>query len=354
MVENAIMTSGAQDESASQQTLDPIEQSNASLATSIPGPTKEAVEDFPDPDEDDLDDLDGKVSSCPVCCSLIEHIDMLDDFSAVKTTQKADTKSSSSTQPVKETSTKDVNDLSEDEFAKQLQAGMTDFMKEFETSPDMQSQFESLLAELGGNPAEQVAASVGQHAHEPLGKVTAGSSSGSDRLNATAGKSSGPSEDAKFQETIKKTMERMQASGEQATAAATEETEEDFLAEMMKAMQAGGATGDGNEEDFSKMILGMMEQLTNKEILYEPMKELDDKFPQWMKNNAAQAKEDDLKRYREQQSFVRQIVERFELSTYKDENPADREFIVDRMQKVRSRNPAAWMIQLAANVLTPL
>jgi peroxin-19 len=41
-----------------------------------------------------------------------------------------------------------------------------------------------------------------------------------------------------------------------------------------------------------------------------------------------------MKRYKEQQIYVREIVKRFELKTYTDENAADREYIVDRMQKV--------------------
>jgi len=105
---------------------------------------------------------------------------------------------------------------------------------------------------------------------------------------------------------------------------------------MMKAMQSGGLDGEGGEEDFSKMLLGMMEQLTNKEILYEPMKELHDKFPAWIEKNEATVAKDDMKRYREQQTYVQEIVSRFEEKTYKDENVADREYIVDRMQKMQA------------------
>jgi peroxin-19 len=82
--------------------------------------------------------------------------------------------------------------------------------------------------------------------------------------------------------------------------------------------------------------MGMMEQLTNKEILYEPMKELDEKFPEWLIKNRDATPKDDLKRYEEQQSIVRQIVAKFEEKTYSDSNATDREFIVDKMQKVCS------------------
>lgn len=133
-------------------------------------------------------------------------------------------------------------------------------------------------------------------------------------------------------------MERMQASGEQATAAATEAGEDDLLADMLKSLQSGGLDGmNGGEEEFSKMLMGMMEQLTNKDILYEPMKELNEKFPGWMEKNKEKTPAEDLKRYEEQQALVKEIVAKFQEPTYADSNTADREYIVERMQKV-SRN----------------
>lgn len=146
------------------------------------------------------------------------------------------------------------------------------------------------------------------------------------------------SENASFQETIRKTMARMQASGDQATAAAAAEgSEDDFMAEMMKAMKdIPGA--DGSEEDFSKVLMGMMEQLTNKEILYEPMRELNEKFPGWMEKNGKTLNKEDKERYEEQQRLVAEMVAKFEEPTYKDENVADREYVVDRMQKVSPGN----------------
>ena len=88
------------------------------------------------------------------------------------------------------------------------------------------------------------------------------------------------------------------------------------------------------------MLLGMMEQLTHKEILYEPMRELHDKFPAWMAANRDKTPRADLDRFDEQQRLVAEIVDRFELPSYSDENAADREYIVDRMQKVSLRTIA--------------
>ena len=83
------------------------------------------------------------------------------------------------------------------------------------------------------------------------------------------------------------------------------------------------------------MLLGMMEQLTNREILYEPMKELHGKFPGWMRENVGKVEEGDMRRYKEQQRLVAEIVARYEREGYRDEDEKDREYIVERMQKVR-------------------
>lgn len=233
-----------------------------------------------------------------------------------------------------------LDDFSAEEFEKQLQAGMAELMGDLEGSvsgalaltsfllltklqPDLQAQFENIFKGLG---AAEATGSNDESTSIPL---------------STEAMAADLSQDASFQETIRRTMARMQASGDQATAAATAEgSEDDFIAEMMKAMKDMPG-GDGNDEDFSKLLMGMMEQLTNKEILYEPMKELNDKYPGWMEKNKDTLSKDDLKRYQGQQVLVAEMVARFEEPTYSDSNPADREYIVDRMQKVRGHAVSA-------------
>ncbi|KAI0595408.1 Pex19 protein family-domain-containing protein [Biscogniauxia sp. FL1348] len=267
-------------------------------------PPPPTVEDVSDPDEDDLDDLD----------------DMLGEFSGVAIDTKKPTTTAGPDRPsaiASEPATAAQDDLSEEEFQKQLQAGMEELMNDLEKSPDMQAQFENIFKGLGA-----AAAGSGDDA-------AASTSKPADKM------ASDLSQDANFQETIRRTMARMQESGEQATAAAAAgSSEDDFLAEMMKAMK-DMPSGDG-EEEFSKMLMGMMEQLTNKEILYEPMKELNEKFPGWMTKNKDTLSKEDLKRYQEQQVLVAEMVAKFEEPTYADSNAADREYIVDRMQKMQA------------------
>lgn len=75
-------------------------------------------------------------------------------------------------------------------------------------------------------------------------------------------------------------MERMQESETAADQASTETQNETdaFLAEMLRQLDsAGGGDGVGGEEGMAKLLEGMMEQLMSKEILYEPMKDLQEK-----------------------------------------------------------------------------
>lgn len=252
---------------------------------------------------------------------------MLDEFSATKIEDKKPAPTAAAPSgPALPTAEAQPD---EDEFAKELQNGMSDLLGQFGSNPEMQQEFEKMMKELGMAAAAQGAA---PGLTEPNAQTAVKAGVASDK--AAPKKAQG--EDS-FQETIRKTMERMQNSGETASAAAASSSEEDMLAKMLKEMESGnfpGMDGTGNEEDFNKMLLGMMEQLTNKDILYEPMKELHDKYPAWLESNQKDIKKDDLIRYKEQQSLVGEIIGRFERPGYSDDNQADRDFIVERMQKV--------------------
>lgn len=274
---------------------------------------------------------------------LIFKADVLDDFSPSKneTTEPTSTASgpdrpASSAQaptalPPLPTGAPTGLSTEDDDFENQMQAGMAELLSEMEKDPQMQQEFERLTKDLMGAALAADDPNVSASAENKAEQKAA----------ASAAHATKQAEDT-FQEQIRRTMERMQSSSDSASAAAKEGGgADDILAQMLKEMESGNfdpekGLGGGGDEDFSKMLMGMMEQLTNKEILYEPMKELSDKFPGWMEKNAENTQKEDLERYREQQRLVGEIVGKFEEKGYKDENAGDREFIVERMQKVGS------------------
>ena len=304
-----------------------------------PAPAKAEPEAAPDPDEDDLSDLD----------------DVLDEFAATKPDSQAAPPSSGPGRPAAvvgvgvavavggsapdaagpplplpaSSAAPGLLPDDDDDFARQLQAGMADLLGELQGNPAAQRQFERLVQDLG-----EASALAGETEEE----TAAGSrDGGGDDAHKAAAKAA----DADFQEQVRRTMERMRVSGESAAAAAQSASaaDDDFLAAMLREMERGGAGagaggGVGSDEDFSRLLMGMMEQLTNKDILYEPMKELDAKFPAWLDENKDKVAEPDLRRYREQRTLVGEIVAKFEEPGYADEKVEYREYIVDKMQKV--------------------
>lgn len=238
---------------------------------------------------------------------------MLDEFSTAKGDDLEHAAPRSDLLPLKESQESDTSDMAAEVFSKQLQEQMAALMGSINETPEMKNEIRGIMEELGG-------------------ATDLGASPDTKKAAKAAAPCSGTEEP--FQESIRKTMERMQASGKQATAASQSDDPENILAQMMKEMQNRGLEGAGGEEGFNKMLMGMMEQLTNKEILYEPMKELDEKYPVWMERNKATTKTDDVSRYVEQQALVKDIVGRFEKKDYSDNNAGDREFIVERMQQV--------------------
>jgi peroxin-19 len=64
--------------------------------------------------------------------------------------------------------------------------------------------------------------------------------------------------------------------------------EDDFLREMLGLQ-------DGGSDDFNSdtVIDGMMEQLLSKDLMYEPMKQVTEKFPEWLETNKADLSQKD-------------------------------------------------------------
>ncbi|KAL5086110.1 hypothetical protein Trisim1_009599 [Trichoderma cf. simile WF8] len=335
---DAADTAKREEAGAKQENVQPAAPAAPAAAPPAATVSDDLDDDVPDPDEEDLDDLD----------------ELLDGFKAVRQEMIND----NTLKEGEEAADLDYENMSEEEVTKRMQAGIAGLLANLEQSPELQAQFEEMFKQMGAemgadfeaDEEEQQTSSkdkspavanttAGTAASTAASTTTGASTSAPAAAPAAAAKPSQPASEgpsgAAFQDTIRRTMERMQSSGDQATAAAAAGGEDDFLAEMLKQLTAGEFAG-GSEEDFSKMLMGMMEQLTNKEILYEPMKELHDKFPAWLAKNKDSVPADDLKRYMEQKTIVEEIVAKFNEPTYSDSNAKDREYIVDRMQRMQA------------------
>ena len=143
-----------------------------------------------------------------------------------------------------------------------------------------------------------------------------------------------------FKDTIAGLTEQLENSDKAATeniaSGAGTSDEDALLAQLLKNLSTGALSGEGggSEEDFTNMLLGMMEQLTAKEILYDPMKELRQGFPGWIDKNKDKVPDEEMRKHREQLKLVNEIVSKYEEPGYSDDDADSRKYIIDRMQIV--------------------
>ncbi|GAB2300864.1 hypothetical protein Dimus_034900 [Dionaea muscipula] len=82
-------------------------------------------------------------------------------------------------------------------------------------------------------------------------------------------------------------------------------------------------------QDMESIVETMMQQLLSKEILHEPMKEIGERYPQWLEEHKAGLTEEDYKRYSYQYELIRELIEVYET------DPGNFKKIVDLMQRMQ-------------------
>ncbi|KAL1938770.1 hypothetical protein VTO73DRAFT_11373 [Trametes versicolor] len=134
-----------------------------------------------------------------------------------------------------------------------------------------------------------------------------------------------------FQENIRKAMERMKESDRKADEATSSG---DGLDDIFSKL-GNGVDGMESEEELQGLLENMMSQLMSKAVLYEPLKELSDKFPSYLKDNATTLSDEDKTRFAAQSKVVAQIVATFEDPSYTEDDPVKGLKIVELMQEMQ-------------------
>lgn len=226
----------------------------------------------------------------------------------------------------KESGTSDNKD-----FQDTVEQGADAFAKQLEDSGVPPGDFlKQLLAEV---MAEEGGGGGG-------GGGSSGSGGGKDTPSASAKTNANTAATAEetpesFNDAIQRTMNRMQESGDKATAAAndSDDVPDEMLLQLLKALESSSG---GNDDDIQKMFMGFMEKMSSKDILYEPMKELEGKFEPWIAEKQAKKElsEEDVKRYQMQTRIVKEVVAKFEEDGYSDSDSKCREWVWEKMQEV--------------------
>ncbi|KAL5532238.1 PEX19 [Sanghuangporus sanghuang] len=141
-----------------------------------------------------------------------------------------------------------------------------------------------------------------------------------------------------FQSSILQAMEKLKDSDStlhtdaSSAAAASDDPLEALLSQLSSGLDESGE----DNGDLQDMLETMMQQLMSKEVLYEPLKELHDKFPGYLSENEQKLSSEDKTRYQNQMTRISAIVKIFEDPSYKEDNQEKGTQIVSLMNEMQS------------------
>ncbi|KAL4251144.1 Pex19 protein [Abortiporus biennis] len=293
--------------------------------------------------DEDVDDLD----------------DVLEQFTPAPSKQADKGKASSSATPSKTSQTATsssvppqnppigLEDLNlNDDFARELAEGMASLLRKIGADASTGSGVDSGGDHVPQTEEELEREKVFRQTWEEMlsetmkdalnlddNEVAASSTSAPKAKEKTAAPAPAPSEmkEDAFQANIRKAMEKLKES-ETKMQAESGAGSNDLFEEMMKGLGEGGES----EEELTGILESMMTQLMSKDVLYEPLKELGEKFPAYLAENESTMKPEDKKRYLSQQTVVTKIVSIFESVKYSDEDPEQGAQVVALMNEMQS------------------
>ncbi|TBU28206.1 Pex19-domain-containing protein [Dichomitus squalens] len=145
----------------------------------------------------------------------------------------------------------------------------------------------------------------------------------------SVGANAGPPQS--FQENIERAMHKLKESNQKADEASA--TGAGGLEDMFARL--ANMTSQDSEEEMKGMLETMMSSLMSKDVLYEPLKELHEKFPGYLKEHDATLSAEDKTRYQTQFKIVAQIVTIFEDPSYSEDDPQSGVKVVELMQEMQ-------------------
>ncbi|KAG8783690.1 Peroxisome chaperone and import receptor [Serendipita sp. 401] len=266
--------------------------------------------------EDDVDDLD----------------DVLEQFNAPSTSTQAKPDATSKKSEKEE-------DISEEEFAQRFADEMEAFMKGLidpegkdsgPVDPEAAKQAEKLRKAWEQLLVEDLEGESDKVMEETM-KLPSSSKSATSKHKSD--KEVDPAKEEaedEFQKAVKQAMDKLKASDESNKSDLGDGDLADLLSSFSK-LNFDGDT-DGNVQGVLETLMG---QLMSKDILYEPLKELNEKFPEYLENNRGMIATEDQVRYDKQKSIVSDVVAIFEVPDYSDTNPVTTAEIVRLMSEMQ-------------------
>ncbi|KAK2463983.1 hypothetical protein APHAL10511_004034 [Amanita phalloides] len=253
-----------------------------------------------------------------------------------------------------------ANGLDEDDFARELAKGMEELMQELSVIDPNDSKDTSEEDVEKRNDALRRAWEA--MFMEEMSKESAADGSGlptttkgeDSSAEGNTSPSSNVGEKDGFQKAMRQVMDKMKQSESNSQAdprsGEAKETQPENLEELLASLRD---TDDVDETELAGFIENMMGQLLSKQVLYEPLKELSDKFPDYLASPPSPIKPEDVRRYEQQQIYIRKVLAIFEAPGYDDKNAEAHKEIVELMSEIQSYGspPAELMGPLPSGLM---
>mmetsp|Transcript_26162 Transcript_26162/g.38725 ORF Transcript_26162/g.38725 Transcript_26162/m.38725 type:complete len:297 (-) Transcript_26162:1121-2011(-) len=124
----------------------------------------------------------------------------------------------------------------------------------------------------------------------------------------------------------------------------TEEMQKDWEEKMKKA--GGGSFTNEDEDAMGNVADGMMKQLLSKEFMYEPMKDITERFPKWLAENKEKLSPEEYEKYGKQYQYFQRILHLYD---YDPDNTARLTELMNDLQEF-GQPPADIVNELAPDL----
>jgi len=142
--------------------------------------------------------------------------------------------------------------------------------------------------------------------------------------------------DALIKEKLSQTLSQLQQSSKVAT---TQEPSEEDISKMFSNLGSMPGDGIGNFDNLLPMMEGMMQSLLSKELLYPAMKDIADKFPDWLADNRTKVTDEEYVKYNRQFDLTKKICFLYEEEKDGESNEVKKkrfEKVMELMQEMQS------------------
>lgn len=108
--------------------------------------------------------------------------------------------------------------------------------------------------------------------------------------------------------------------------------------ELTKAMEGLGMDEGDGEGNILPIMQSIMQNLLSKDVLYPSLKEITEKYPEWLQSHRESLPPEQFEKYQEQHSVMGKICEQFEAETPTDSEATQKarfELVLDLMQQLQ-------------------